>query len=221
VGPAGATGIIGATGTAGAESVNARSTSYTLVSGDANNVVSMTAATASSVTIPANADVPYPIGTHVDIVQQGAGQVTVLAAAGVTLDTGSTGKLRAQYSGATIMKIATNEWVLVGDLEPAGQTVGTQTGTTYTLAMTDAWRFLLFNNAAAITVTIPANATVAFPIGTHIDLGQWGVGQVTVAITTDTLRATPVPKFRAQYSVATLIKTGTTEWVLAGDLAAS
>jgi hypothetical protein len=96
-----------------------------------------------------------------------------------------------------------------------------QVGTTYTLALTDANnKMVTLNNAGAITLTIPANGSIAFPVGTVITLMAKGAGQVTVAITTDTLRATPGTKLRAQYSVATLVKIASTEWVLTGDVVA-
>ena len=66
-------------------------------------------------TIPTNASVAFPIGTQVNIVQLGAGQVTV-GGAGVTIRSqGSKLKLNGIYSAATCVKINTNEWVLVGN----------------------------------------------------------------------------------------------------------
>ena len=55
------------------------------------------------------------------------------------------------------------------------------------LALSDANRWFNCNNASAITATIPANASVAFPVGTVFALHQRGAGQITVAVTTDTL----------------------------------
>ena len=56
-----------------------------------------------------------------------------------------------------------------------------QTGTTYTLVLTDASRTVTSSNAAAQTVTIPPNSTVAFPIGTRILITQIGAGSTTIA----------------------------------------
>lgn len=56
-----------------------------------------------------------------------------------------------------------------------------QTGTTYTLALTDAANGIRCTNAAAVTVTIPTNASVAFPRYTRIPIRQGGAGAVTVA----------------------------------------
>lgn len=85
------------------------------------------------------------------------------------------------------------------------------------LALSDANRMVICTNAGAITATLPANAAVAFPIGTTFALYQQGAGQITVGITTDTLRAPNGTKTAAQYSVIFLTKTTATEWVLTGN----
>jgi hypothetical protein len=95
---------------------NAQTDSYTLVLGDKAKVVEMSKATANNLTVPANADVAFPVGTQIHIVQTGAGQTTVVAAATVTINATPGLKLRSQWSAATLIKRATNTWVLVGDL---------------------------------------------------------------------------------------------------------
>lgn len=103
----------------------------------------------------------------------------------------------------------------------AGILANVQTGTTYTLALSDAGKLVTLSNASAITLTIPANASIAFKIGTVINLLQLGAGQVTVAITSDTLTSSSSKvKITGQYSAASLVKTGTTAWTLFGDIAA-
>jgi hypothetical protein len=95
-----------------------------------------------------------------------------------------------------------------------------QTGTGYTLVLADAGRLVTLNNAAAITLTIPTHASVAFPVGTRIDLVQYGAGQVTVGGSGVTIRSSGSKlKLAGQYSGATLWKKGTNEWVLIGDIA--
>jgi hypothetical protein len=92
-------------------------TTYTLVAGDAGDLVTLTNASAITLTVPTNATVPFAIGTQITILQNGAGQVTVAGAVGVTLvATDSSTKLRTQYAAATLIKIATNSWVLIGDI---------------------------------------------------------------------------------------------------------
>ena len=68
------------------------------------------------IVIPTNATEAFSIGQRIDIMQYGAGQVTVNGDTGVTVRATPTSKLRATYSSASIIKIATDEWVLAGDL---------------------------------------------------------------------------------------------------------
>ena len=96
-----------------------------------------------------------------------------------------------------------------------------QTGTTYTTVLADQGKVVELSNASAITLTVPANSSVAYPTGTQINLLQTGAGQVTVAGAGGvTVNATPGLKLRAQWSSATLLKRGTDTWVLLGDLSA-
>jgi len=101
-------------------------------------------------------------------------------------------------------------------------TTNAQTGTTYTLVLTDANNTMVeLSNAAAIALTVPLNSSVAWPVGSQINLLQTGAGQVTVAGASGvTVNATPGLKLRAQYSGATLIKRGSDSWVLVGDVSA-
>lgn len=103
----------------------------------------------------------------------------------------------------------------------ANITFNTQTGTTYTLVLADANKIVDMSNASAITLTVPPNSSVAFPIGTQITLIQAGAGQVTVAQGAGvTVQKTAGLKLRTQWSSGTLVKRGTNEWVLVGDIAA-
>ena len=95
-----------------------------------------------------------------------------------------------------------------------------QTGTTYTLALTDAGKMVTLTNASAIALTIPTNATTAFPINTRIDLLQYGAGQVTVGGAGVTINSSGAKlKLTGQYSGASLWKKATDTWVLIGDIA--
>lgn len=97
--------------------INAQTgTSYTLVIGDAGYLVTMSNSSASTFTVPLNSSVAFATGTVINVVQLGAGQVTVVATGGVTINATPGLKLRAQYSGATLTKIGTDTWILVGDL---------------------------------------------------------------------------------------------------------
>lgn len=93
-----------------------KSGSYTLALADTGTVIEQTSGSASNLTVPPNSSVAFAIGTVVDVVQYGAGQVTFVAGAGVTIRTASSLTTRAQYSVASIRKRGTDEWILSGDL---------------------------------------------------------------------------------------------------------
>jgi hypothetical protein len=90
---------------------------YTLVLGDRGKVIETNNAAANTITIPANADAAFAIGTQITIVQYGAGQTTIAAAAGVTIRSLANAlKIAAQYGAASLYKRGTNEWVVFGSL---------------------------------------------------------------------------------------------------------
>ena len=96
---------------------NRQTASYTLVIGDADKLVEMNVASANNLTVPPNSSVAFSTGIQILLAQYGAGQTTVVAGSGVTIrSNGAKLKLNAQYSGATLIKIASDEWYLFGDL---------------------------------------------------------------------------------------------------------
>lgn len=120
-GPVGATGPTGATGAGGVEAINAQTnTTYTFVLGDRDDLVTASNASAQTYTIPLNSSVAYPTGSLINLIQIGAGQVTVVGAAGVTLNsigaTSSQPKTRSQYSVLTLIKAGTDTWYATGDI---------------------------------------------------------------------------------------------------------
>ena len=100
-------------------------------------------------------------------------------------------------------------------------TLNSQTGTTYTLVSADRGKLVSLANASPITLTIPTNATTAFPTGTRIDIIQTGAGQVTVGGAGVTINSKDSnKKLSEQGSAASLIKFATDTWWLVGDLSA-
>ena len=100
-------------------------------------------------------------------------------------------------------------------LKPAGGTLGVndQTGTTYTIVMGDVGKDVRCTNSAAITLTVPANATTAFPIGTMIAISRGGAGVVTISPASGvTLRTPNGAATAAQYDARVIEKIGTDEW---------
>jgi hypothetical protein len=100
--------------------------------------------------------------------------------------------------------------------------INAQTGTTYTTVLTDDGKLVTCDNAASIALTIPPNGTVAYGIGTQINVMQLGAGQVTITAGAGvTLRSAGSKlKTNGQYAVATCCKIATDTWVVIGNLAA-
>jgi hypothetical protein len=91
--------------------------STTAVLADDGKLVTMSNASANTFTIPPNSSVAFGIGTQINIAQLSTGQTSVVAGAGVTLNSaGAKLKLNAQYAVATCVKTDTNEWFVVGNL---------------------------------------------------------------------------------------------------------
>ena len=100
-----------------AQAINAQTgTTYTLVLADLGKLVTLSNASAITLTVPPNADVAFSVGSHVDIAQIGAGQVTIAPGSGVTIGSRNGTKLAGQYAIGTLIKIDTNTWLSVGDI---------------------------------------------------------------------------------------------------------
>ena len=95
---------------------NAQSASYTLVLADKGKLVEISNASANTVTVPPNSSVAFPVGSQITVLQTGAGQTTIAAGVGVTVNSTPGLKLRAQWSSVTLIKRLTDTWVVVGDL---------------------------------------------------------------------------------------------------------
>jgi hypothetical protein len=114
----------GTTSASAALAFNAQTgTTYTFVLADADNkLVTASNASAQTYSIPTNATTAFPIGTQLNLIQIGAGQVTISAATPGTTTVVSTGataaspKCRAQYSAITLIKRDTDSWYAIGDI---------------------------------------------------------------------------------------------------------
>ena len=121
VGATGATGVSGPTGAGGVENINAQTgTTYTFVLTDRDDLVTASNASAQTYTIPLNSSVAFATGSLVNLIQIGAGQVTIVGASGVTVastgTTSTTPKTRSQFSSLTCIKAATDTWYVIGDI---------------------------------------------------------------------------------------------------------
>jgi hypothetical protein len=98
---------------------NAQTSSYTLVLSDASKIIDMNVGSANTVTVPNNSSVAFPIGTEITVMQYGAGNTTIVAASGVTFRSKDfSTRIGDQYTGATLIKRDTNEWYLIGNIQP-------------------------------------------------------------------------------------------------------
>lgn len=163
--------------------------------------------------------VDYPTIVSLEGLTLAAGDILYATGADtlVKLAKGTASQILRMNTGATAP-----EWNTPSDKSDVTRSINAQTGTTYTFVLGDAGKWCTFSNAAAITVTVPPNSSVAFPVGTQIDCSQPGAGQVTFAqgsgVTINSKSGDK--KLTGQYSAATLLKTATDTWLLVGDLAA-
>ena len=97
---------------------NKQASPYLIALGDKNSIIEMELAGSNIVNVPTNASTPFPIGTVINIVQYGAGKTQVVASTPATTNIRATpgAYLRARYSTASLIKRATDEWYLIGDL---------------------------------------------------------------------------------------------------------
>lgn len=134
-------------------------------------------------------------------------------------------------SGGGVESIVAGDGIAVDDGDPAnpvisatgsaGAEVNVQTGSAYTLVLTDAFKMVIMDNAVANTLTVPPNTTAEFSANTRIDIGQDGAGQTTVVAGTGvTIRTPETLKLRKQWSKVSLIRRAADVWDIVGDLEA-
>ena len=147
-----------------------------------------------------------------------SGSTTGNAATATVLQTGRTinGVL---FNGSANIDVP----VLAADIVTIRQIPQNSQSAAYTLVLTDAGKHILHPSAdtTARTFTIPANGSVAFPIGTAITfVNQNAAGVITIAITTDTMRlagaGTTGSRTLAANGIATALKITSTEWIISG-----
>lgn len=139
------------------------------------------------------------------------------------------GSVELYYDNAKKFETTTGGAKITGDLEvtdvitadrfPYGASnINSQIGTTYTTVLTDSDKKIICTNASAITVTIPPNSSVAYPIGTEFIVVKGGAGNVTVAggsgVTLNS--AESLDTIETQYKGMSLTKTATDTWLVLG-----
>lgn len=132
--------------------------------------------------------------------------------------------ISAAYADGNVLTAANVNGIATAINEFAALQLNAQTGTTYTLALTDAAKVVTMTNGSASTLNINTDANVNFAIGTQILIYQGGAGQVTIAATTPgttNIRSQGSKlKLSGQYAVACVMKLAANEWVAFGNLSA-
>jgi hypothetical protein len=176
-------------------------------------------------TAPFNATI-WPTGVSPTAANAEIVRVTNISTDTLTITRSQEGtSARTVIVGDQIAASITNKTLtdIEGDVltkQPLLLTTNAQSGTTYTLVLGDANNIVELSNAAAITLTLPLNSSVAYAVGTSITLIQTGAGQVTVANGGTTLNGSPGLKLNGQWAAATLLKRATDTWVIFGNLTA-
>lgn len=167
-----------------------------------------------------NVDV-FTVAIDVDTINEEIVFITNQTSDTMTIVRGQAGSSAITHSAGASVKHVLTSYDLSNFEAGLNETIplNTQTGTTYTLVAGDAGSLVTLSNAAAITLTVPLNSSVAFAIGSQITIAQSGAGQVTVAgaVGVTINAADGYLKLRTQWSSATLVKTATNSWILIGD----
>lgn len=190
------------------------STDTTLTNSSLTKIHKLTAA--KSHTLPAGSGLTE--GDYIDFEGASATRSTISGAGSDKID-GASSKTAFAYH---VFRLEWNGsgWQTVGERTGTIRDTNFQTGTSYTLAATDAGRPVDFNNSSTVTVTVPANGTVAIPVGAQIDIIRSGAGEVAISpeagVTINS--ESSFLRLNAQYSTAMLIKKATNTWNLSGSL---
>jgi uncharacterized membrane protein len=127
-------------------------------------------------------------------------------------------------SGSGASLTALNATQLTSGTVPGARltaTINAQTGTAYTLALADAGAVVTMSNASANLLTIPANATVAFPVGTPIEVRQIAAGVTTIdgdtGVTVNGVSG-GAGNIAARWQGVSLLKTATDTWIASGAI---
>lgn len=138
-----------------------------------------------------------------------------------TLGSGVTGSSLTSVGTLTGLSVS-GTTTLSGTTIVGPSSFNTQAGITYTLALADQGKIVESTSGSAVTVTVPPFSSIALPIGSQVTFSQMGAGQITFAAGVGVTVRSDGGKLKtaSQYSIATLIKRDTDEWVLAGNLGA-
>ena len=188
-------------------------------------ITATAASTASTLSVGTNGQVLTADSTEAKGIKwatPATGSVTSITAgtglSGGTITTTGTIAIDSTVATLTGTQTLTNKTLTSPTINTPKTTIGfnAQTGTTYTLVLTDQDKLVTLSNANPITLTI---ANGIFSTGQQINIQQIGAGQVTIANDGTTSFTGTGTKLRTQYSGATIVCTGTNTFTVFGDLA--
>jgi len=214
-------------------SVNSATTSgLDWIANDQGDITAVTSGTGISVTSSTG---PIPsVAVDTAVVATTSNTLTMtgktLTSPTITTPTLTFSSTTSATTGQVAFNSTTNK-IIVGngtnaiEFAPSTLLFNDQTSTTYTFALTDKDKLVTASTSATQTYSVPTNASVAFPVGSQINIIQIGAGQVTIQAAstgTTTISSTgatsTAPKLRAQFSSATLLKAATDLWYVIGDI---
>lgn len=199
------------------------SADFTIAATHLNKTTRCDKVTDINVTFPANATFAAPVGFRGVLKQVGDGKIVFDddgGAATIRVPAAFNLKTAQKWSAIYYEKVATDTWEIVGDLEVKTQGPNEQTGTTYTLALSDNRTPVIMNSASANKAKIPSEASLTFPNGARVPVWQGGAGVTTIqAAAGVSLNGvlSGTAEIQAQYNRVTLLKAGADAWYISGD----